>query len=133
MLRKFDDIKAYMNRNKRLKKAGLGTYEKYLKSAAWKKIRKRILTRDGGKCRACGQTAQCVHHTSYSKKVLLGKQDEKLFSLCNSCHRKIEFRPDGTKRMMVETNVILERIIGQKIMSGDTKYRNDKHVKMLHL
>ncbi len=39
----------------------------------------------------CGKPATCVHHTDYSLKVLVGADNEKLYSLCSGCHMRIEF------------------------------------------
>jgi hypothetical protein len=49
-------------------------------------------------CEACGSTGQCVHHLDYSKLSLLGKKPWKLVVLCNDCHKRIEFKEDGSKR-----------------------------------
>ncbi len=63
----------------------------YLKSSLWKMIKARVLVRDRGICQACSSKAQVVHHKSYDRLVLDGLRDSELISLCNSCHRKIEF------------------------------------------
>jgi outer membrane murein-binding lipoprotein Lpp len=74
-------------------------YEEYLESAKWKEIRDGIWARDGKKCQACGQSAECVHHRSYSDAVMNGdvKQLHQLVSLCNSCHHEVEFDDAGSK------------------------------------
>lgn len=79
----------------------------YLNSSLWKKIRKRILLRDGKKCVFCGGVAKAVHHRSYSREVLEGLADDQLVSLCDPCHEYIHFAPDGFKHPPDETDRIL--------------------------
>jgi 5-methylcytosine-specific restriction endonuclease McrA len=51
----------------------------------WKATRRRILARDGHRCRACGATeALEVHHT-----IPGAEADETLVTLCRPCHRAI--------------------------------------------
>jgi 5-methylcytosine-specific restriction endonuclease McrA len=69
---------------------GATSYKGYLKSALWKKIRRRILRRDEFTCQACLCQSQCVHHIDYNEQTLAGKSRASLISLCNSCHHKIE-------------------------------------------
>jgi hypothetical protein len=38
-----------------------------------------------------------MHHISYEVDVLYGKNLERLASLCESCHERIEFDEDGKK------------------------------------
>lgn len=88
----------YKSRNDLLKGLGFKSYKHYLRSAPWAEIRERVLERDGRTCRTCGYKATQVHHGSYSRKALLGKDLSDLYAICNGCHRKIEFTPDGDKR-----------------------------------
>ena len=62
------------------------SYDVYLKSKLWRRIRKRILERDENLCRECGVKAEHVHHLSYGPLVMLGMDDSKLISLCIPCH-----------------------------------------------
>ena len=62
------------------------SYDVYLKSKLWKRIRKRIMERDKYLCRDCGRGAEHVHHLSYGPLVMLGQDDSKLISLCVPCH-----------------------------------------------
>jgi hypothetical protein len=77
-------------------------YRKYLASAKWRKIRKRVLKRDGYLCRGCGSPATEVHHGSYAKLVMLGGADHWLYSLCRKCHESISFNAHGRKRLWAE-------------------------------
>lgn len=63
-------------------------YLKYLNSAVWRRIRKRVLKRDKLKCQDCGQQADQVHHLSYSAAVMAGDDDSQLISMCGDCHLK---------------------------------------------
>src|SRR5258706_3141166 len=73
-------------------------YWKYLSSSEWRKIRKRILARDGGVCVVCETTAKEVHHHDYDEATMRGENDDSLVSLCEACHRSIEFSTSGEKR-----------------------------------
>jgi 5-methylcytosine-specific restriction endonuclease McrA len=50
----------------------------------WARTRRRILARDGHRCRACGGLATEVHHTIPGTEA-----DDTLVSLCHPCHRVI--------------------------------------------
>lgn len=61
-------------------------YQAYLKSAAWKAIRKTVIARDKKTCRKCGSKKYLVvHHTCYPE--VLGMEDlDTLITLCEDCH-----------------------------------------------
>ena len=64
------------------------TYEEFLDSPEWKRIRKFILLRDDGKCRLCNNPATQVHHLMYTTKAGI-YHTERLFNLiaiCQPCH-----------------------------------------------
>ena len=64
----------------------LETYEKYLKSPAWKVKRDAVEQRDGGQC-VCGAQATEVHHKTYDN---IGKEPlSDLVALCEECHEKV--------------------------------------------
>jgi len=75
-----------INRGLRRAKRTKGGYDVYLRSPLWRRIRKRILERDGYLCRECGVAAEHVHHLSYGPLVMMGMDDSKLISLCVPCH-----------------------------------------------
>ena len=72
-------------------------YEDYLQSPFWFVIRNIVLFRDGFECTLCGDKATCVHHHYYGANVLYGKDLNALVSLCDACHKLIEFDETGTK------------------------------------
>lgn len=74
---------------------GYDSYEDYLRSAAWRSRRQRILRRDHFRCR-CGLPAVQVHHLSYSR---VGNElDDDLISVCATCHEQIHSGTDGSLR-----------------------------------
>jgi hypothetical protein len=82
-------------------------YADYLKSPLWRKIKRRVLKRDGNSCRRCGAKAKRVHHRSYDDEVLAGNDDEQLSSICEGCHNFIHFGDNGNKRLPEETDRLL--------------------------
>ena len=87
----------YRDRAIVLKQLRFPDYQSYLESALWKRIRVAVLKRDGYWCRRCGKvSAHHVHHGSYSKRTLTGRDISKLYSVCDWCHLDIEF--DGDKK-----------------------------------
>jgi len=84
--------KCFKKRDKWIKKLGFITYQNYLKSGIWKKIRKEKLDEKNYRCFYCGVIANEVHHTRYTKPVLLGLGDyylSGLVVLCRNCHQDI--------------------------------------------
>jgi hypothetical protein len=68
-------------------------HQEYLESELWRCIiRPRVIERDRHQCLLCGWR-QClqVHHRSYCESVMAGVADHKLVTLCEGCHRQIEF------------------------------------------
>ena len=54
-------------------------------TALWRKIRARILNRDGHSCQMCGQEATTVDHI-IPRKVGGQDNDDNLQALCNRCN-----------------------------------------------
>lgn len=75
-------------KKKQYLKKGLSYYrDEYLKSDEWKEKRKRILERDQGNCRCCGQKANDIHHITYAR--VYREKDTDLIAVCRNCHEKI--------------------------------------------
>lgn len=73
------------------------TYEEYLNSSDWSRIRARILRRDNYKCRICGSGINVqVHHLRYPD-AWGEEQDEDLIVLCDRCHAEVH-RDDLRRR-----------------------------------
>ncbi len=81
----------------------------YLESKEWKKIKRRILKRDGNVCARCGGRGTAVHHRSYERAVLEGTADHLLVTVCNPCHEVIHFDDSGKKRPFEECEAILQQ------------------------
>jgi len=71
--------------------------EDYLHSPFWFVIRNIVLFRDSFLCRICNKQATTVHHLYYGPDVLYGRDLAALVSLCEPCHKKIEFDSTGGK------------------------------------
>jgi hypothetical protein len=85
-------------------------YVGYLSSKLWKRIKRRVLKRDGRTCRCCGGAANLVHHRTYTREVLAGEDDEQLFSICEGCHDHIHWDDLGVWRTAEESSqLLLER------------------------
>jgi 5-methylcytosine-specific restriction endonuclease McrA len=86
------------------------SYEEYRQTPLWRKIKTRVLKRDGKLCFRCGGKATLVHHRSYADKVMLGNGDGKLASVCEGCHTIIHKDESGNDRPMKDwDSVLLEK------------------------
>lgn len=77
-------------------------YAEYLASPQWRRIRQRVLRRDRGLCRSCGRRAYQVHHGSYSRATMEGRELSQLFAVCGRCHLAATFSVTGSKRTWTE-------------------------------
>lgn len=66
-------------------------YESYRLTPLWRKIRRRVLKRDGGTCLRCGGRATQAHHRRYTDAALQGEDDSVIVSLCRPCHYTVHF------------------------------------------
>lgn len=63
-------------------------YHEYMRSCAWRRVRKAALKRTGGKCERCDSTSRLhVHHLTYAR--LGGERPEDLQVLCEPCHNAL--------------------------------------------
>ena len=91
-------------------KLGFNSYEHYLKSGIWQTIRLMVLERDSNECAACGGYATQVHHRDYRVKTLCGSSLASLVSLCEPCHKRVEFDDNGNKRTLEAVNAELDAL-----------------------
>jgi len=72
-------------------------YELHLMSDAWRVLRQRVLSRDGGVCQGCGvRPATDAHHLTYDH---LGEEFLfELIALCRDCHERLHGHRIGTSR-----------------------------------
>lgn len=82
----------YSEREVLLRKNGYGSYEEYLESDEWKKIKKSIRSRKGAKwryCNICGIDENLdVHHSSY-KVIGSINPGNTVKILCRDCHQEL--------------------------------------------
>lgn len=84
--------KCFIKRDMWLKRLGFETYQNYLLSPTWKRIRTELLDKRKRKCYFCLGYATEAHHTRYTKSVLLGEGSQYLNALvatCRGCHKMI--------------------------------------------
>lgn len=67
-------------------------YEKCIKSSRWRDLRERVIRKQDGKCKGCGNFYNRdlqIHHLNYKR---LGKELEgDVVGLCFSCHEIADF------------------------------------------
>ncbi len=85
------------------------TYEIYLKSEVWRKIRKRVLEIRGKKCEGCGSIFRLnVHHSIYSPSILNGESLDGLRVVCKDCHKLIHKFEDSGMTLIKATLEVIE-------------------------
>jgi hypothetical protein len=121
----------YTQRNALLTKLGYDTYDHYLSSWLWVEIRGAVLDRDGHKCKLCGADTNIVHHINYSKDTLLGDSLDALVSVCQACHRKIEFTDKNKKRSLFGAVMAYRKLtkISRQRARGETHNARGKRKK----
>ena len=102
-------MKAYERRNRLLKSLGFKSYQDYLNSDLWRKIRASRLSKHP-ECYACPRKATQVHHKRYTLAVMLGHEPQGLVAVCGGCHYRAEFTQDGDKRDLRQANKSLRKI-----------------------
>ena len=102
------DLTGYRHRNHELSLLGFASYDAYLESNLWRRI-KRLVLKKNPRCYGCGRRASQVHHCSYSRAVLKGKKRSRLLSVCPDCHKAAEYE-GGLKVGLREANRRLKTI-----------------------
>lgn len=70
-------------------------YQRYIRSKAFKEVKKAVEERDGHKCMTCGRTRAdgvqlCCHHRSYEHLFQGGDEEVgDCITLCKICHKGI--------------------------------------------
>ena len=126
-------MNTYKERDIQLAELGYDSYSDYLKSKTWKDIRHTLLN-IFPKCEFCGiNDSRQVHHISYDRATLIGKQYETIFATCYDCHHEIEFDCDGKKRTFDQTIKKTKSKIPTYYMSDRDKLINpSRHRKVQH-
>jgi hypothetical protein len=90
-------------------------HTEYLQSNLWRKIKRRVLKRDGHTCQLCEGKGNVVHHKSYERNVLEGAADNLLITLCEGCHNIVHFNELGEKRSCEQQ----EKVLAEKQLQQD--------------
>ncbi len=82
------------------------SYKEFLESSDWQKMRKKVLSRDKGKCQLCGGKATQVHHKIYTTRFYHLEKLENLIAICSTCHSKIheQKRKELNKKIYIQQN-----------------------------
>lgn len=95
----------YLARYYALRELGFQTYEAYLQSKLWYKIKQRAHLLKGRKCVLClEETGNTIHHRRYSVADLSGETLEFLDPICRICHKRIEHDDYGRKLTLQGAN-----------------------------
>ncbi len=92
-----NSLSAYKLRDTELRMMGFASYKAYRKSATWSRIRKRVFGRSKGICEFCGAKAAEIHHSSYHRACLEGRDLSYLHAVCHECHQYGEYGDRGWK------------------------------------
>lgn len=87
-------IGQFSARNRRLRRMGFNSYQDFLKSDVWKKLKEYIFNKKEFKeCHICGSIRYLVpHHRRYTNLHnihSLRKMSRDLICLCGDCHTKV--------------------------------------------
>ncbi|MEI6987250.1 MAG: hypothetical protein WCK65_14090 [Rhodospirillaceae bacterium] len=72
-------------------------YREYLRTEAWKKLRREALNRDGKRCRLCNASGGLQAHHRYYPEVLGTETIDALTTLCGRCHDEVAHRGRNEK------------------------------------
>lgn len=113
-------MNAYAARNRILKALGFASYEAYLASRLWASIRHHQLV-EHPECWGCGVAAKEVHHGNYREETLRGICTKALYSICNRCHRAIEW--SGKQKLCPAAATRRLREIRKQVQAGESPKR----------
>lgn len=88
----------------------------------WPAIRKKVLIRDGNRCRICENTKGLHVHHIIPLKISHSNEDLNLVTLCRSCHKMVE---------SVAWKLLENGAHRYQIYEASWKYINDRHNKIL--
>lgn len=123
-------FRSYNKRNAKIRGLGEESYKVYLQGPRWELIREAIMVRDFHVCGICGCSATAIHHTCYSKAILMGTNLTGAYAICGPCHKFIEFDKEGNKVRLSEANkraYFLARLKGRKFIHPSK--REDSYAK----
>lgn len=118
------DMEAYAIRNEILIEIGFRDYKAYLRSKLWKEIRARKIALNPA-CYGCDRSDDKVtiqvHHSKYTREVLLGETLDGLYTICARCHKWIEVTRGGYKRNPEDATIELFRLRKLYVMRRNNK------------
>lgn len=89
------------------------SYDSYLNSNLWKRLRAEVLRRDQGRCVACGEVAEHVHHKKYPDRW--GRElSNDLVSVCRRCHdihHKLAAKPEARPAKAMEGHIYEGKVV----------------------
>lgn len=106
---------AYKVRDTILAQMGFESYQQYLGSEKWAKIRARAIKKNHGRCCRCGLQATQVHHSKYDRRTLSGQSLKHLWPVCRDCHEAAERSDSGQKESIFAANVELGALTKSQI------------------
>lgn len=111
-------LRAYAARRRVLLALGYQSYDAYLASPLWARIRTRKLEDERRICYGCGaEGCSQVHHADYALATMEGKAPHRLFVVCEACHKACEFF-GKVKIGPSEATATLEKIRASAIKLG---------------
>lgn len=98
--KKFDEkelkTKVKEPKKSKKKKQKKQSYDEFLKSGYWRRVRNIVLKRDNNCCCKCGaKTNLHIHHTTYKHHMKEIDNLDDLVTLCKSCHNAVHGRING--------------------------------------
>lgn len=85
--------KKYLKKERKQKKQ---SYDDFLKSGYWRRVRNIVLKRDNNCCCNCGaKTNLHIHHTTYKHHLKELENLGDLITLCKKCHNEVHGRING--------------------------------------
>ena len=84
------DRSPYIKRDQIVKSLGFASFGEYLQSPLWAEVRNKAFERNGAFCVRCGGDATQIHHASYSRPNLTGRDVRRLKPVCSTCHERAE-------------------------------------------
>jgi hypothetical protein len=108
-----------MNKNEILKNNGFESYDQYLSSELWQKIRNRTVELKGEKCCCCDNKFNNIHHKYYHYNNLIEPKDDviekSLFPVCRPCHEKIHFKHSKFRSMLASKHSLNAKMKNKKM------------------
>lgn len=131
-VRRLENEGPYAERRDALTELGFSSYNAYLRSGLWARIRAAVLAAYP-LCPACRRARpRQVHHMSYALGVMRGNDRSKLVPLCRKCHRRVEFN-GRLKRSFPRAQAKCLRLLAKARAAGPLRSAPDRRAAQLRL